>query len=157
MNEYNISFLRNSFTIRHVIWKVNILVRWNRTSWNLEISVPALGNHLFCAWWLIHFYWNIGQDLVASAVRSSLYQCLNKNYASVCTKANLKSDFHTPDRWWISLRIIHYIRSNCAIHIHFIQEDCLMNARQKFTRSIFRNGRLICCAKGQRTYRQTIV
>ena len=65
---------------------VNILVRWNRTSGNLEIRVPVLGNRLFCAWWLIHFCWNIGQDLAASAVRSSLYQCLNQNCDSVCTK-----------------------------------------------------------------------
>ena len=73
---------------------VNILVWWNRTSGNLEIRVPVLGNRLFCAWWLIHFCWDICQDLAASAVRSSLYKCLSRNYDSVCTKANLKSDFH---------------------------------------------------------------
>ena len=73
--------------------QLNILVRWNRTSGNLEIRVPVLGNRLFCAWWLIHFCWNIGQDLAASAVRSSLYQCLNRNYDSVCTKSGYKKWF----------------------------------------------------------------
>ena len=73
---------------------MNILVRWNRTSGNLEIRVPVLGNRLFCPWWLIHFCLDIGQNLAASAVRSSLYQCLNRNYDSVCTKTDLKSDFH---------------------------------------------------------------
>ena len=73
--------------------KLNILVRWNRTSGNLEIRVPVLGNRLFCAWWLIHFCWDICQDLAASAVRSSLYQCLNRNYDSVCTKSGYKKWF----------------------------------------------------------------
>ena len=73
---------------------MNILVRWNRTSGNLEIRVPVLGNRLFCAWWFIHFCWDICQDLAASAVRSSLYKCFSRNYDSVCTKADLKSDFY---------------------------------------------------------------
>lgn len=30
------------------------------------------------------------EDLAASAVRSSLYQCLNRNYDSVCTKSGYK-------------------------------------------------------------------
>ena len=34
--------------------------------------------------------WDIGQDIAASAVRSSLYQCLNRNYDSVCTKSGYK-------------------------------------------------------------------
>lgn len=72
---------------------LNILARWNRTSGKLEIRVPVLGNRLFCAWWLIHFCWDIGQDLAASAVRSSLYQCLNRNYDSVCTKSGYKKWF----------------------------------------------------------------
>ena len=57
---------------------LNILVRWNRTSRNLEIRVPVLGNRLFCAWWLIHFCWDIYQNLAASAVRSSLYQSISQ-------------------------------------------------------------------------------
>lgn len=48
----------------------------------------------FCAWPLIHFSKNIGQSLAASAVRSILYQYSQKNYDLVCTKKNLKSDFH---------------------------------------------------------------
>ena len=72
---------------------LNILARWNRTSGKLEIRVPVLGNRLFCAWWLIHFCWDIGQDLAASAVRSSLYQCFNRNYDSVCTKSGYKKWF----------------------------------------------------------------
>ena len=37
---------------------------------------------------------NISQGLAASAVRSSLYQYSHRNYDLVCTKVNLKSDFH---------------------------------------------------------------
>ena len=55
-----------------VFW-VNILVSRNRKSGNLEIGVPVLGNRLFCAWLLVHFYGDISQGLAASAVRSSLY------------------------------------------------------------------------------------
>lgn len=42
----------------------------------------------------MHFLWDIGQDLAASAVRSSLYQYPRGNYNWVCTKVNLKYDFH---------------------------------------------------------------
>lgn len=52
---------------------LNILVARNRKSGNLEIGVPVLGNRLFCAWLLVHFYGDISQGLAASAVRSSLY------------------------------------------------------------------------------------
>ena len=52
---------------------MNILVARNRKSGNLEIGVPVLGNRLFCAWLLVHFYGDISQGLAASAVRSSLY------------------------------------------------------------------------------------
>ena len=87
---------------------LNILAARNRESGNLEIGVPVLGNRLICAWLKFHFYGKIYQGLAASAVRSScLYKYSCRNYDSVCTKANLKSDFHAPDRWWISLRIIH--------------------------------------------------
>lgn len=54
-------------------YHVNILVARNRKSGNLEIGVPVLGNRLFCAWLLVHFYGDISQGLAASAVRSSLY------------------------------------------------------------------------------------
>ena len=86
---------------------MNIPVARNHESGNLEIGVPLLGNRLFCAWLRVHFYGDICQGLAASAVRSSLYEYSCRNYDSVYTKANLKSDFRTPDRWWISLRIIH--------------------------------------------------
>ena len=76
------------------VYYVNILATRNRKSGNLEIGVPVLGNRLFCAWLFVHFYGNISQDLAVSAVRNSLYQCLNRNYDSACTKVNLKSDFH---------------------------------------------------------------
>ena len=52
---------------------MNILVARNRKSGNLEIGVPVLGNRLFCAWLLVHFYGYISQGLAVSAVRSSLY------------------------------------------------------------------------------------
>ena len=52
---------------------MNILVARNRKSGNLEIGVPVLGNRLFCAWLLVHFYGDISQGLAVSAVRSSLY------------------------------------------------------------------------------------
>ena len=73
---------------------MNILVRRNRTSANLEIGVPVLENRLFCDWWLIHFCWDIGQDLATFAVHGSFYQYHNRNYDSVCTKTDLKSDFY---------------------------------------------------------------
>lgn len=53
--------------------EMNILVARNRKSGNLEIGVPVLGNRLFCAWLLVHFYVDISQGLAVSAVRSSLY------------------------------------------------------------------------------------
>ena len=52
--------------------QMNILVARNRKSGNLEIGVPVLGNRLFCAWLLVHFYGDISQGLAVSAVRSSL-------------------------------------------------------------------------------------
>ena len=66
----------------------------NRESGNLEIRVPVLGNHLFCAWLYVYFYRNNCQGLAASAVRSSLYKYFCRNYHSTCTKMDLKSDFH---------------------------------------------------------------
>ena len=73
---------------------MNITVGRNRESENLEIRVPALVNRLFCAWLCVHFYGNIRQGLAASAVRSSLYQYSHRNYDPICTKMNIKSDFH---------------------------------------------------------------
>ena len=72
---------------------LNILVARNRKSGYLEIGVPALGKHLFCTWALVHFYGDVSQGPAASAVRSSLYQCLNRNYDSVCTKSGYKKWF----------------------------------------------------------------
>ena len=48
----------------------------------------------FGAWLRVRFYGNIRQGLAVSAVRSSLYQYSRRNYDSVCTKENIKSDFH---------------------------------------------------------------
>ena len=73
---------------------LNILVARNRKSGYLEIGVPALGKHLFCTWALVHFYGDVSQGPAASAVRSSLYKYLSRNYDLICTKAELKSDFH---------------------------------------------------------------
>lgn len=73
---------------------LNILAARNHESGNLEIRVLVLGNRLFCAWLRFHFYENICQGLAASAVRSSLYEYSCRNYDSICTKVNLKSDFH---------------------------------------------------------------
>ena len=110
-------------TIIHVnISQVNILEARNHKSGNLEIRVPALGNHLFCAWLRFHFYGNIGQGLAAFAVRSNLYKYSCRNYDSTCTKMISKSDFHVSDRWWISLRIIQIymlITYNNLIHSIF--------------------------------------
>lgn len=73
---------------------LNILVTRNRKSVNLGIRVPVPGNHLFVLDYSFYFYGNICQGLAASAVRSSLYKYPCRNYDSVCTKVNLKSDFH---------------------------------------------------------------
>lgn len=73
---------------------LNILVTRNRKSVNLRIRVPVLGNHLFVLDYSFYFYGNICQVLAASAVRSGLYKYPCRNYDSVCTKVNLKSDFH---------------------------------------------------------------
>lgn len=73
---------------------MNILVTRNRKSVNLGIRVPVPGNHLFVLDYSFYFYGNICQGLAASAVRSSLYKYPCRNYDSVCTKVNLKSDFH---------------------------------------------------------------
>lgn len=56
--------------------------------------IREFGNRLFCAWLRVHFYEDICQSLAASVVRSSLYQYSHRNYDPVCTKLNLKSDFH---------------------------------------------------------------
>ena len=72
----------------------NILVTRNRKSVNLGIRVPVPGNHLFVLDYIFYFYGNICQGFAASAVRSSLYKYPCRNYDSVCTKVNLKSDFH---------------------------------------------------------------
>ena len=74
--------------------RVNILVTRNRESGNLGIRVLVPGNHLFVLDYSSYFYGNICQGLAASAVRSSLYKYPCRNYDSVCTKVNLKSDFH---------------------------------------------------------------
>lgn len=89
---------------------LNILEARNHKSGNLEIRVPILGNHLFCAWLWFYFYGNIGQGLAAFAVRSSLYKYPCRNYDSAYTKMNSKSDFHVLDRWWTSLQIIIQLR-----------------------------------------------
>ena len=73
---------------------VNILVTRNRKSINWGIRVPVPGNHLFVLDYNFYFYGNICQGLAASAMRSSLYKYPCRNYDSVCTKVNLKSDFH---------------------------------------------------------------
>lgn len=73
---------------------MNILVTRNRKSVNLGIRVTVPGNHLFVLDYSFYFYGNICQGLAASAVRSSLYKYPCRNYDSVCTKVNLKSDFH---------------------------------------------------------------
>ena len=94
----------NQQAVRHGYWtadfirgaRLDILATRNRKSGNLEVRVLVLGNHLFCAWSLIHFSGDIGQGLAASAVRSSLYQYPQRNYDLVYTKTNTKSGFHTP-------------------------------------------------------------
>lgn len=73
---------------------LNILAVRNRQSVNLEIGVLVPGNHLFVLNYIFYSYENICQSLVASAVRSSLYKYPYRNYDSVCTKVNLKSDFY---------------------------------------------------------------
>lgn len=73
---------------------LNILVTRNRKSVNLKIRVPIPGNYLFVLHYSFYFYGNICQGLAASVVRSSLYKYHCRNYDSVCTKVNLKSDFH---------------------------------------------------------------
>lgn len=67
----------------------------NHKSVNLGIRVPVPGNHLFVLDYSFYFCGNSCQGLAASAVRSSLYKYPCRNYdSSVCTKVNLKSDFH---------------------------------------------------------------
>ena len=73
---------------------MNILVARNRKSVNWGIGVPVLGNHLFVLNYSSYLYGNICQGLAASAVWNSLYKYPCRNYDSVCTKVNLKSDFH---------------------------------------------------------------
>ena len=62
-----------AYVITTIMANMNILVDRNRKSGNLEIGVPILGNRLFCARLLVHFYEDIGQGPAASAVRSILY------------------------------------------------------------------------------------
>ena len=71
-----------------------------KSSYAIKSYFRKLGNQSsdtrkspICAGWLIHFCWDIGQDLAASTVRSSLYPCLNRNYDSVCTMTTAHNGF----------------------------------------------------------------
>ena len=77
---------------------MNILAARNHKSVNLEIGVPVPGNHLFVLDYIFYFYGNICQGLATSAVCSSLYKYPCRNYDSVCTKVNLKSDSHIAEQ-----------------------------------------------------------
>ena len=112
---------------------LNILATRNRESRNLEIGVPVLGNRLFCAWLRVHFYRNISQGIAASAVRSSLYEYSCRNYHSVCTKVNLKSDFHITGQLIEThpeYSIICKYRRNSA---HCTVKECICSGEQSTT------------------------
>ena len=89
---YSFFFWRN--TCGKPVNEMNILVARNRESVNWGIRVPVPRNHLFVLDYSSYIYENICQGLAASAVRRSLYKYPCRNYDSVCTKVNLKSDFH---------------------------------------------------------------
>lgn len=73
---------------------MNILAAQNRKSGNLEIGVPVLGNHLF-----VLDYLSISMGILVKALPHLRCVAAFTNIPveimhSVCTKVNLKSDFH---------------------------------------------------------------